>query len=91
MVRKIAAQIGLLAFVLAIVAGLMAGNAPLTVLSRAVAALMGGAAVGQLGGWVARAIVRDHLVRRKVAIDTAHITEITRSQAAASAAIQTEA
>lgn len=72
MVGSIGAQIGLLAFATALLAGLAAGNSLTVVLTRALVALLGGAVVGQFAGWAAKTILREYLQRRKHDIDTAH-------------------
>jgi NhaP-type Na+/H+ or K+/H+ antiporter len=72
MVRSIGAQLGLLAFSLAILAGLYAGNSPTTILLRALLVLLMGAVLGQTVGWGAKLILRDHLQRRKLATDRDH-------------------
>lgn len=76
MVRSLGAQIGLLAFAVAIVAGLYAGNSAVLTLTRALLAMVAGAAVGQFGGWAAKAILRDHLQRKKLQIDRAHLAAV---------------
>jgi hypothetical protein len=73
MVQSIGAQIGLLAFAAAILAGLLAGNSPSGILFRALLAMLGGATVGQLASWTAKLVLRDYLQRRKLEVDRAHI------------------
>ena len=63
-------------FAVAIVAGLHAGNSATVVLLRALAALMLGAIVGQAAGWTAKIVLREHLQRRKLQIDRAHIESV---------------
>ncbi len=72
MVQHASAQLGLLAFTVAILAGLYAGNSATVILTRALLALLAGAVVGQLAGWAAKAVLRDHLQRRKLQIDREH-------------------
>ncbi len=69
MVSSISVQVALLAFALAIVAGLHAGNGAVTVLSRALVAMCVALVVGKLAGGVVRLVLRDHLQSRKFAID----------------------
>ena len=73
MTRMIGAQLALLAFSGAIVAGLAAGNTPTTILWRALLALAGGMVVGQTAGWAGKLILRDHLQRQKRALDREHL------------------
>lgn len=72
MLGSVSAQVGLLAFAAAIVAGLYAGNAPATVLTRALAAMLVGFLVGRLVCGAIRLVLRDHLQRKKRAIDQSH-------------------
>lgn len=72
MVGKIAAQLGFLTFGVCVLAGIAAGNAPETILIRALGAVAGVVFVGTLVGSACRAVVRDHLLRRKIQIDTEH-------------------
>ncbi len=76
MVRNIGAQIGLLAFLLAVLAGLHAGNTSTVIMSRALVALVAGAAIGQLAGWSARLVLRDYLQKRKLEIDRRHFEAV---------------
>lgn len=81
MVQRIGAQIALLSFALAVLAGLAVGNPPTTILLRALAALFIGLLVGQFCAWTSKLVVRDHLLRRKIEIDrahTAHMLEMNR-------------
>jgi fructose-specific phosphotransferase system IIC component len=80
MVNRIGAQVGLLAFALAIAAGLLVGNPTATVLSRALLALVGGFLAGQAGAWLAKIVLREHLQQRKRRIDDEHV-ELARSAA----------
>lgn len=72
MVRSIGAQLGLLAFAAAIVAGLHAGNTPVTILVRALIVMLAACAAGQAVGWAAKQVLRDHLQQKKQAIDREH-------------------
>ncbi len=82
MIGAIGAQLGLLAFAAAVFAGLGAGNAFETVLSRAMLAMVGAAFVGQLAAYATRAVIRDHLQRRKVSIDRDHLDRMGVSESA---------
>lgn len=75
MTRVIAAQLGLLAFGLAVCAGLLAGNAPATVLLRALAAMVAAAGSGLIAGGVIRLVLRDHVRSRKLKIDRRHVEQ----------------
>ena len=72
MIGRISAQIALLAFAAAIVAGLCAGNSPAVVLQRALVAMFVGLLVGKLVGWTTKLALRDHLQRKKAVIDDGH-------------------
>jgi hypothetical protein len=72
MVRTTGAQIGLLAFAVAVVAGVYANNPATVVMLRALAAMVVAALVGQVAGWTAKLVLRDHLQRRKLRIDREH-------------------
>ena len=76
MVRSIGVQIGLLAFAVAIAAGVYANNPATVVLLRAMAAMVLGLIVGQVAGWAAKLVLRDHLQRRKLSIDQQHFEAI---------------
>lgn len=89
MVRSIGAQIGLLAFAVAVLAGLYAANSATVTLTRALVAMVVGAIVGQAAGWGAKLILRDHLQRKKLEIDRAHLAAV-RAMTAAAAAEQEE-
>ncbi len=82
MVRNAGAQIALLAFAVAIVAGLYAGNSAMGILTRALIALAAGALVGQAAGWTAKLVLREHLQRKKLRIDTEHLAAIRALQVA---------
>ncbi|MGD8454338.1 MAG: hypothetical protein PVJ57_21200 [Phycisphaerae bacterium] len=72
MVRSIGAQLGLLAFGLAILAGLYAGNSPITILTRSLLIMVVACVLGQIVGWSGKLVLRDHLQRRKLALDREH-------------------
>jgi len=72
MERSIGAQVGLLAFAAAIVAGLHVGNAPTTILVRALIVMLAACAAGQAVGWAVKQVLRDHLQEKKQAIDREH-------------------
>jgi len=76
MVRGIGAQVGLLAFTVAVLAGLTAGNSATAILTRALVAMAVGSLVGQAAGWAAKQVLRDHLQRKKVEIDRQHLDAI---------------
>ncbi len=76
MSRKLGAQIGLLAFGMAIIAGLYAGNSPSVILMRALVAMVIGVFVGQGAGMAGRLILREHLQRIKQQIDLEHLAAI---------------
>jgi len=76
MVRTLGAQIGLLALAVAIIAGLYAGNSPTVILWRALLATLIGVIIGQLGGWAAKMVLREHLLRKKLHIDRLHLEAV---------------
>lgn len=76
MVGSIGAQIGLLAFAVALFAGLAAGNGVIVVLTRALVVLFVGAIVGQFVGWAAKLVLREYLQKRKLEIDRHHFAEM---------------
>ena len=80
MINSIAAQIALLAFALAIVAGLSAGNSSATVLTRALVAMFVGMLIGKLVAWSSKLVLRDHLQRKKRAIDESHDATVKSSE-----------
>jgi len=73
MARAIGVQIGLLAFGAALLAGVAAGNSPVVVLVRALTAMVLGLVVGQVAGAAAHRVLREHLLRKKLAIDREHL------------------
>lgn len=76
MLQSIGAQVALFTFALALLAGIQAGNSPLTILSRALICMVVGLFVGQVSASVCKAVLRDHLQRRKHRIDTAHVAAL---------------
>lgn len=80
MIGSISAQVALLAFAVAIVAGLLVGNSPVTVLTRALVAMFLALVVARLVTTCTKLILRDHLQRRKFAIDESHIAEAESSK-----------
>ncbi len=83
MVRSIAAQIALLSFAVALLAGIYAGNPPLTVLFRALIVMVAGMWIGQLIAWAIKAVLRDSLQRKKLDLDRQHVAEVDRMTAQA--------
>jgi len=76
MARNLGVQVGLLAFGVAIVAGLYAGNSATSVLARGLMAMVFGVIVGQIAGWAAKLVLRDHLQKIKLRIDREHLAAI---------------
>jgi MFS family permease len=72
MVRTTGVQIGLLAFAVASLAGIYAGNPATVILLRALLAMLLGTLIGQAAGWTAKLVLRDHLQRKKLHIDREH-------------------
>lgn len=77
MIGNVSAQIALLSFSLAIFAGVYAGNRPTTVLLRACAALAIAFVIGQVVASALRLALREHLQRRKIALDRRHVEALT--------------
>ena len=73
MVGTISAQVALLAFAAAIAVGLYSGNSATTVLTRALVAMLVAYGVGRIASGTVRLVLRDHLQRRKLEIDKAHV------------------
>ena len=69
MVGSISAQVALLAFAAAILAGLYAGNSPVTVLTRALVALLVALLVGKLASWAIKQVWHDHVQRKQLAAE----------------------
>jgi hypothetical protein len=86
MIGSIGAQIALLAFAAAIAAGLAAGNSPTTILCRALVAMAVALFVGKLAAWSTKLVLRDHLVRKKMKIDRAHLDAKRKKDAETEAA-----
>ena len=76
MIRTIGAQIALVAFAAAILGGLYAGNSPVTVLTRALLAMIVALFVGQAVAWSIKLVLRDHLQKRKLEIDREHLAAV---------------
>jgi hypothetical protein len=72
MVGSLSAQIGLIAFSVAVAGGLHAGNSAVTVLTRALLMMVGAILIGQVAAYTARLVLRDHLQREKITIDREH-------------------
>ncbi len=60
MARRVMVILGLLAFVVAMVGGLIARNQPETILSRSLEAMGGFCVLGLVIGWAAEHVVREH-------------------------------
>ena len=80
MIESLSAQIALLAFAAAIVAGLCAGNSPATVLTRALVAMVVALLAGKLAAWTIKLILRDHLRQKKLAVDKTHLASVKASE-----------
>ncbi|HUU95975.1 MAG TPA: hypothetical protein VM487_09550 [Phycisphaerae bacterium] len=80
MIGTIGAQIALVAFAAAILAGLYAGNSPVTVLTRALLAMIVALFVGQAVAWSIKLVLRDHLQKRKLEIDRQHLAAIADTE-----------
>jgi hypothetical protein len=61
MVCRIGAQVAFLAFAVVVFVGLRAGNTPVTILQRALLALLAGFVIGQCAAWAARLVLRDYV------------------------------
>jgi hypothetical protein len=72
MVGSLSAQVALLAFAAAIAAGVYAGNAATTVLTRAIVAMFVAYVIGRISSSAVKLVLRDHLQRKKRSIDEAH-------------------
>lgn len=68
-IGQVAAQVALTAFAAAILAGLYAGNSPVTVLSRALLVLAAAVVLGSAAAWVIKLVLRDHAQRCRQRID----------------------
>lgn len=76
MIGTLGSQVGLLAFAMAIFAGIHAGNSPFTILSRALLIMVFAALVGQFAAATARAVLREYLQSLKVTIDREHLQAV---------------
>lgn len=85
MVRSLGAQLGLFAFAMGVLAGLYAGNSPVTILLRALLVMAAGCALGQFVGWVGKQVLRDHLQKKKLAVDREHFAAVGKMNADAAA------
>jgi len=65
MVARVGAQIALLAFAVAILAGLYAGNEPVTVLTRALLVMVAALLIGQGVAYTGRLVLTDHLRQKQ--------------------------
>lgn len=81
MVASISAQVALFAFSVATLGGLLAGNSPQTVLSRALIAMVVALFVAQFSAWCGKLVLREHIQSRKSAADPAHATAEPPAQA----------
>jgi len=73
MIGRFGSKLALLAFAGALLAGIAVGNAPATVLTRALTVMIVALFVGQLVGWTSRLVMRDHLQNRKAELERAHL------------------
>lgn len=89
MIGTLSSQVGLLAFAMAIFAGMYAGNSPFTILTRALLIMVGAGTVGHIAAGAARVVLREYLQSRKVAIDREHL-DAAKAHAAASIASSEE-
>lgn len=91
MIGSISAQIALASFAFAILGGLYAGNTPLTVLQRALLVMAAAALIGQVAGWVGKAVLADHLRAKKRSIDHEHLQAMGQMQGQADEAARSNA
>ena len=91
MVGSVGAQLALLAFAVAILAGLQAGNGVVTILTRALICMFIASMVGQLVAWMAKLVLRDFLQARKVKLDQAHVHALEAIEARRQAAQHAQA
>lgn len=73
MIGVISAQVALFAFAVGLLAGVYAGNAPATVLSRALTVMVGALLVTQAVAYASKAVIREYLLKRKLEIDRSHV------------------
>lgn len=85
MIRSLPSRIALLAFSVAVIAGLRAANSAATVLWRAMAAMFAAYVVGEMAMRAARLVTREHLGRRKWDADRRHVEALARAAADADA------
>ncbi len=78
LIGRIGAQVALLAFSLSLLAGLLAGNTPVTVLSRALVMLVVALVLGQFVAWCGHIVLLDYLTQRKAEIDIEHAEQRRR-------------
>lgn len=69
MIGRISAQVALLAFAVATLGGIGAGNSPQTVLTRALTALVVALVVAQVVGFTCQLVLRDHFRQRRARIE----------------------
>lgn len=81
MLQSIGAQVALLTFAFAVIAGISAGNSPITILTRGMISMIAALFVGQTAAAVCKAVLRDHLQRRKHRIDSDHVAAIEAATA----------
>jgi hypothetical protein len=85
MIERLGARIALLSFAAAILAGLAAGNSEVTVLTRALVAMVLALLLGQAVGWACKSVVREHLQQIKQRLDREHLAALEAHEAAARA------
>lgn len=81
MVGNVGAQVALLAFAVAIMAGLQAGNGVVTILTRAIVCMFVASFVGQVVAWMAKLVLRDVFQARKIKMDQAHVEALEAIEA----------
>lgn len=82
MIHSVSAQLACLSFSLAVVAGLRAGNSFLTVLTRALVAMIVALVIARVVAALGALVIREHLVNRKLDIDRAHLAAVAALNAA---------
>jgi hypothetical protein len=82
MIGVVSAQVALFAFAVGIGAGVYAGNAPVTVLGRALTVMVVALLVSQAVAYASKAVIREYLVRRKLEIDRSHVDMLSALEAA---------
>ncbi len=88
MVGRIGAQLALLTFGACILIGVAVGNSAVTILGRALLAMLVVLFVGQLCGAACKQVLREHLRARKIAIDQEHVAALRPAGDPATAAPQ---